>query len=204
MAVPPRDVGAGYVRDVLNARFNAGAPTNDLNAAGVLVHVFDGHLDARAPWHTVQDGWMQQYSLILSTSLVNARKHGVFAGDAGGIVLSPRSTVLCAYPYDGGAMNFANGCGPSWCSEPNNIWGCAFPPSMLYRMQQIHEGGPQWPYNEVVVDANGIIIEAVFGGRGGAAEAMHARLIAHFGLTANQLPFLGFSGRARSNPFWST
>ena len=142
---------------------------------------------------------MQQYSLILSTSLVNARKHGVFAGDAGGIVLSPRSTVLCAYPYDGGAMNFANGCGPSWCSEPDNIWGCAFPPSMLYRMQQIHEGGPQWPYNEVVVDANGIIIEAVFGGRGGAAEAMHARLIAHFGLTANQLPFLGFSGRARSN-----
>ena len=197
--MPPPDVGTGYVRDLLNERFNSGEPSNDLNRAGVLIHVFDGHLDRSEPWHTVHGGWMQQYSYILSTSLVNARKQGAFSGDDGGIILSPASRTLCSYPYDGGAMNFANGCGPSWCSEPNDVWGCAFPTTMLYRMQQIHEAGPQWPYNEVVVDANRIVVEAVFRGRGGAAETIHANLLAHFGLNANQLPLLNFRGH--TSPF---
>ena len=79
---------------------------------------------------------------------MNGRKAGTFNG-AGGLVLSPLSRIICSYPYDGGAMNYGDGCGPSYCNE-NNVWGCAFPPNMLYRMMQIHEGGRQWPYNEVL------------------------------------------------------
>lgn len=98
--MPDRSVPQEYVRDLLNARFNNGHPVNDLTEAGVLIHIFDGHLDANEPWHTVQHGWMVQYSRILSTSLVNARKAGRFNGDAGGIVLSPASVTLCSYPYE--------------------------------------------------------------------------------------------------------
>merc|ERR1711998_542187 len=128
---------------------------------------------------------------ILSCSIVNARKSGVFNSN-GGIVLSPSSGTICSYPYDGGAMNYLDGCGPKYCSEPNNIWGCAFPPSMLYRMMQIHEGGQQWPYNEVVVDASRMVIEAVINGRGANAQEYHARILEHFGLNANQLPLLSW------------
>ena len=158
----------------------------------MLIHTFDGHLDPREPWHTIQGGWMAQYSRILSCSLINVRKSGIFhspTAGGGGVVISPASRVLCSYPYDGGAMNYELGCGPTWCSEPDNVWGCAFPTSMLYRMMEIHEGGRQWPYNEVVVDQSQMDIEAVWGGAD--ARAMHARLLTHYGRDETQLPFLG-------------
>ena len=96
-------------------------------------------------------------------------------------------------------MNYANGCGPRFCSEPSTIWGCCFPPSMLYRMLRIHYGGRQWPYNEVVIDAEhgNMVIEAFFEGRGGDAAGMHGRMLAHFGLHANQLPLLSGTGPFR-------
>ena len=67
-------------------------------------------------------------------------------------------------------------------------------------MLQIHEGGQQWPYNEVVVDQGRMAIEAVIAGRGGSAAAMHARLLQHFNLTSNQLPLLHYRGGGR-DPF---
>ena len=78
-------------------------------------------------------------------------------------------------------MAYENGCGPFWCSEPNNIWGCAFPPNMTYRMiemyaEQRHQGSRM--YNEVVVDAEHMAIEAVLSGRGagrGGSAAIHKR-----------------------------
>ena len=180
------------MRDRILERFRQGAPSNDLNTAGVLIHMFDDHLDPNEPWHTIQTGWMASYSNILSCSLVNMRKSGAFnspTAQRGGVVLSPASRVLCSYPYDGGAMNYEWGCGPAMCSEPDNIWNCAFPMSMLSRMMVLHENGPQWPYNEVVVDQSQMVIEAVWGGAD--ARAMHARLLTHYGRDETQLPFLG-------------
>ena len=104
-------------------------------------------------------------------------------------ILSPASRLLCAYPYDGGAMNFDDGCGPFMC-DPDHVWGCAFPLGMLERMLTVHENGPQWPYNEVVVDAGAMVVEAVFGA---GSTAVHARLLSHFGLDARQLPLLDFN-----------
>lgn len=68
---------------------------------------------------------------------------------------------------------------------------------MIYRMLQLHEGGRQWPYNEVVIDAEQMIIEAVVAGRGGDASTMHTRLLEHFGLQANQLPLVSGLGPVR-------
>eukprot|EP00966_Prymnesium_polylepis_P036456 845927-Prymnesium_polylepis.1 len=105
--------------------------------------------------------------------------------------------MVCSYPYDGGAMGYENGCGPSWCAEPDTIWSCAFPPDMLYRMLEMYyvrHGESSRSYNEVVVDANEIVIEAVIDGRGGAADK-HRRILEHFGLNSNQLPLLQFDGR---------
>ena len=67
-------------------------------------------LDVGAPWAVSSAGWMEVYSHVLSTSLINARKAGAFNSN-GGVILSAASRVLCAYPYDGGAMNYPNGCG---------------------------------------------------------------------------------------------
>ena len=175
-------------------------PTNNLTEAGILIHTFDGHLNPTAPWTVKSYGWMTAYSRILSTSLINNRKAGLFNHN-GAVILSPATTIFCSYPYDGGAMNYWNGCGPSMCSEPHNIWGCAFPPHMLYRMMITFENGPQWPYNEVVVDAYNFVIEAFVGGRGGDVAAMHQRTLEHFGLQANQLPLLAFGGHDQNGPF---
>ena len=185
----------GYVRDLLNWRMANGHPSNNLTEAGLIIHTFDEHLDADEPWHTVNNlyGHGGAYSNILSCSIINDRKAGRFNG-AGGVILSPASRTLCSYPYDGGAMEFEWGCRPEVCSEPNHIWDCAFPPSMLYRMMQIHESGNQWPYNEVVVDQFHMVIEAVFTGRGGDSEGIHQRLLEHFQLNENQLPLLSWSG----------
>ena len=71
---------------------------------------------------------------------------------------------------------------------------------MLYRMLQVHESGPQWPYNEVVIDAQQMVIEAVFVGAGADAPAMHSKLLAHYGLLPAQLPLLVYRGGAR-DPF---
>lgn len=185
------------MRDRLNMRFLTGHPSANLCEAGVLVHTFDDHLDSNAPWRVRSDGWMQQYSHVLSTSMVNARKHGVFNGN-GGVVLSAASRVLCSYPYDGGAMNFEDGCGPELCSD-DNVWNCAFPPDMLDRMMQIHESGGQWPYNEVVVDSSDMIVEAVFGGAGLAN--MHAAYLRHYGVDASRLPLLDFMPWHPTRPF---
>jgi hypothetical protein len=70
---------------------------------------------------------------------------------------------------------------------------------MLYRMMRIHEGGPHWPYNEVVVAADGIVVEAVYGSSAQAAR-MHRMLLSHLGVGSEQLPLLNFRPRRR-DPF---
>lgn len=51
--------------------------------------------------------------------------------------------------YDGGAMNYASGCGPVFCSDTRRH-ACAWPPSMLDVMMQMYDArGASSAYNEV-------------------------------------------------------
>ena len=164
----------------------------------MLVHNFDDHLDWEHPWRITGN-----YAKgVLSTSLVNTRKHGMFNSN-GGVVISAVSKVLCSYPNDGGAMTYEDGCGPRICRGPDDIWGCAFPVDMLKNMLEVHEG-LDFTYNEVVVEASSMVIEAVFTGDDGDdhAEFIHRRMLEHFRLNANQLPLLRFDNRPR-NPFYN-
>ena len=153
----------------------------------MLIHIFDGHLSWGEPWHVNADKWKAQ----LSCSMVNALKAGRFSNE-GGVVLSPATRTRCSYPYDGGAMGKDDGCGTNYCSA-NHRSGCAFPPSMLKDMMTLHQTSQQWPYNEVVVDPSHMVIEAVFNCKwcsSSKAADMHAKLLQHHGLNANQLPLL--------------
>ena len=172
--MPGPEVAAGYVRDRINVRFQNGHASDDPQEAGVLIHTFDGHLSFDEPWRVESDGWMAAYHRILSTSLVSAHYRGLFSSN-GGIILSPASRILCSYPGDGGAMQYEDGCGPQWCNlENNTIWGCAFPPDLLHKMVEMYRDDHNSRYNEVIVDAGQMVIEAVIVGRGGPPQA-HAR-----------------------------
>ena len=93
-------------------------------------------------------------------------------------------------------MTYESGCGPKACRGPDDIWGCAFPRSMLKQMLEVHEG-VQFLYNEVVVEVQTMVVEAVFRGDWDEnTELIHQRFLDHFKLNANQLPLLNFEHRA--------
>ena len=49
-ALPSQDVTDGYVKAVLNMRFDQGRVSNVLAEAGVLVHMLDGSVESGRPW----------------------------------------------------------------------------------------------------------------------------------------------------------
>ena len=154
----------------LNARFRLGRPSNDLAAAGVLLHQLDGYEDQKQPWLPCDmgDGPKGACSVYQaahwSGSLVNKAQRGVYATCHGGLVFAPvpaASAVECAYPRDGSTQG--KGCSP-WCtgvrangltSEPN---GCCWPAAQLERMlvEAASHGSDRNGHNEVVVDAKEI------------------------------------------------
>lgn len=195
----------GHVRDLLNARYMRGTPSNNLEEAGVLLHVLDGGLNSERPWEPGDPA--RQY---LSCSLLSARKypHGLYTSNAA-LVISPSSQLLCAYPQDSGTKAFARmqGCGPRMCetkdfpfSRPLRDHGypCAFPRDMLQQCLRIFNNATveESAYTEMVVSTNHFAIEAVVqapGKRGsGGAEGLQASLLRHFGLNERQLPLLSF------------
>ena len=218
-AVPPPDVPSGYVRDRLNARFRNGRPSNDLEAAGVLLHVLDGALNPSYPWRPLSAG--KNY---LSASILNARGRSsggrtskdmpildVYTEESAAVVLSPRSRLRCSYPQDGNTNNWAMGkvgpamagCGPRLCSEADlhalplckheDSFPCAMPPAFFERMLRLFEAREDsvgaCAYTEVVLALDGLAIEAMIG----FTDGVHRRVLDHFGLNANQLPMLKFA-----------
>lgn len=86
-------------------------------------------------------------------------------------------------------MSSENGCSHyEWCTE-DKLYGCAFPPTMLKRMLEMFESDPRAGYNEVVVDPEHMVIEAVWGRSAKAAE-VHRKILDHWGLNENQLPLI--------------
>lgn len=92
---------------MLNSRFAAGRPSNDLASAGVLVRQLDGLDDGRSngtsrPWMPCRTRRCNHYADRWPATLISARAPYTFSSSAAGLVLDPRTTrIYCAYPGDG-------------------------------------------------------------------------------------------------------
>lgn len=181
--------------DALNARFREGAhdPTNaGLEKAGVLIHHFDSQGNAEKPWLPCpemcygQPCWCSNIRDRLSATILNARLPKAVSGKipnysdvnvnaAAGFILNPSfTTLLCAFPHDGGtAMRTCDppgvsadclpGCfgfdreggGRAWCDEGGGL-SCAFKAkdvlAMLDSQRAVTLSGGVPVYNEVVID----------------------------------------------------
>jgi len=133
---------------MLNERFRGGGRSNDLAAAGVVVHQFDSLDDtdpARQPWQPGAN-WRALGDRI-SATIINARMTHDPAGNLpvyslsnAGYVLNPFvNRMLCAHPFDVGSVNRV--CGSH--SYPNCVPGCT---TIDGRAKQWCEPGDEDPW----------------------------------------------------------
>lgn len=128
---PPPPLGVDARLELLNSRWANGHPTNDLVAAGVLLHTFDA-MDAGRDdvWNACpDDSWCGRYNDRWSVSLINKRLPSFFRGsgqEAGnepnaGFVLDSSAmepaaeSISCAWAIDGGTLGVDCTGQPSTC-----------------------------------------------------------------------------------------
>ena len=176
----PEPPNSSTILHGINSRFADGHPSNRLDRAGLLVHVFDYPdcwLPAQLPWALRNDTTACSERDHLSASFMSAkapfryqrRNHTV------GMIIAPASaSVLCSYVADGDSdLVPAGGCRRPRCSGNQSSWyrTCPFPPDQLREMllmaAQRHEslernppstkrfftgvGGSLLNYNEVIL-----------------------------------------------------
>ena len=153
---------------MLNARWLAGRPSNDLEEGGVIMWVVDGDgkrlngMNAVDPWLPIPDSPTGDRH---SASLVSKRHPYVFACFAcepdfrhnPGFVLAPsaatRARLMCAIHSDIGTVRFKcnplgrsdmcrPGCGGAICGRnpPWKTWQCSWALEDLKRMMETHDG----------------------------------------------------------------
>jgi hypothetical protein len=176
-------VGRSRARAVLheiNARWLSARPTNNLSAAGVLLHAFDGLEHPSLPWTVCPDGepWLRycaKFNNRLSASLVRRAHGAAWSGSGhGGFVVRPTTArVLCAFRSDGGTIsNGRDPCcgtenlhhlppalqrqhlrklGSCWCTEPGPRFKCAHAADAFVDMMR---GQNRRGHNEVVLDVD--------------------------------------------------
>ena len=117
--------------ETLNARFQDGIASNDLEKAGVIVRQFDRTEDIQRPWrgcpnHDASDGAGNDCALFgnrLSASILNAgmvprtgeRRVPLFSADSGVIYAPTSMRLACIYGGDGGSRKEEDGCGSNFC-----------------------------------------------------------------------------------------
>ena len=220
--------GSSSVLDLINARFIAGRPTNDLASAGVLVRTIDGLEDPVQPWMPCASGekWLAMCSRFnnrFPTSLLWPGHTEIYRGsDQGGFVLrSTEARVQCAYHADGTTMSKKDNPCPEFCTAPGaKFWRCAWPPTALHQMMENQKPDS---HNEVVLDSSTWVehlprtIEAFFAVRWGEAmygpprffirpekqriSQLHRDYLELYGLTHELVPLLLYDPAAM--PPWS-
>ena len=171
--------------------------------------------------------WCAEFGDRFASSIINRRMNGLF-NTQGGLIFrtSPAEVneILCSWAADGGTMekvchplgpseDCMPGCWmetPNWCTPQRN-WQCAFRPNDLQSMMRVFEAatnGNDNTYNEVIVDALYYVrhlpnsLEAMFVKSAGdqTTRRAHANFLAAYGLTADDVPLLLYTGN-RGGPF---
>ena len=154
---------------MINDRFVGAQPSNDLAAAGVLVHNFDEISNGYEPWLPCSGGGCaRKFSDRFPCSIIYQGMTNMYKPTNGGFVIAPLGArVLCSYSRDGLTMTSAKvcpiptpadcipGCGHApyeWCPEAKP-WRCAWPPHKMDEMLRNHKQFNARDHNEVVLDA---------------------------------------------------
>jgi hypothetical protein len=165
----------------LNERFRYGRPSNDLEAAGVLVRQFGSTNNGGRPWEPCQLEpriWCSKYHAQWPASIINDRMRHTYYQGRGGLVLQARHVHLfCAYSSDGNSMahhcdgtsgdgsTCIPGCYPAsqQCHEVHKSWDCSWPPDKLQDAleAQLRRSNPASGWNEMVVDTKSIEVDPV-------------------------------------------
>ena len=217
--------------EAINYRFNAGVPSNDIEAAGVLVHTFDAvdGMDQRNDLWQPCPGtmWCGSYD-HLSASLINRRLPHFFDEAMGGLVLSPaalrplNASLRCAFAYDAGTMGDRSGCPGGLCNDGGFADYCHWRSSELKEMLEQHLslhnsqsarcGQSQCNYNEIVInELHWIsvlpdIIEAIYFPLGSAGGERKARAVFDafcqaFGSRVRNTPLISYDLSLPASPF---
>jgi hypothetical protein len=147
----------------LNERYRLGGPSSDLEAAGVVVRIFD----------LLSSGWRLSNQYI-SASLINRRLPTFYEGGSSGILMRVTNLNLrCAYTFDTNTMAQSDPCSLPTCGSASavdytGIWGtgcwcpaCAYPPAALGAMMRWQEeqsccrsqsNASRPTYNELIFD----------------------------------------------------
>ena len=181
----------------INARFQRGRLSNDLNEAGVLVHQFDGLEDwdagdrGYAPCRT---GWCNGRYDHASFSILNKDGSPTPFNREGGIILRSSVPIECSFASDGGTQEISIAAACRLIT--------AYSPSALDKMLRMHMAQPG-VCNEVVVATRvweqllPSVIEAFFyiDDATKARRAYRAFLL-EYGWTADRVPLLKYEPRS--------
>ena len=124
---PPSN--AVEVASRLNLRFRAGAASNVLKEAGVVIHQFDGYEASwNEQWKCPLNGQFGgRLSAMLAFRGMRARRDRVavpLINNDGGVVVSPSIPIACAYGDDGTTYRAReNGCYDQWCQRKDPYAG---------------------------------------------------------------------------------
>ena len=184
----------------IQQRFDDGFPSNEARTAGVLFHKFDNYEMPGREWELCVDTperFCPSPVDHVSCSIVNRdRPHpwGYGMDDYVGVLLAADTPLLCGYFGDvgtGGAINGACGfCTASGCVGGGRGYDVAEAIRLSDGQNEIIVGQLHWAAHQPDI-FEAIVYLSEEGGRAHAME-VHARFLAHFGLTASQLPLVRY------------
>ena len=117
---------------LLNIRYlNGGGGSmtsdDDLEHSGVLLRQFDMLEDAQRPWLPCPlvgaNSWCRMLANRWSASIIHSGAHALHSSSSGGLVLSARVELLCAYASDGDSMHAARSCAADVSVPPVDLIG---------------------------------------------------------------------------------
>jgi hypothetical protein len=128
----------------------------------------------------------------MSLSIVSAARPNVYSSGASeGVVLSPNTEILCAFTADAGSgSNVNGGCADAWDNA---------------QLRPTLRSQPPSSWNEVIVGSlflerhmPGAVEAILWHGQEGRARKVHAGFLEYYGLTAEQVPLVRYTGKGFS------